>query len=176
MLAVAAVAGFGFGRDEREEPLGAERVVARVVDGDTLELRGGDSVRLVQIDAPEMREDECYAEESRAELVSLAPPGARVRLETEPRTYAYGADANTLDLDKVDRYGRLLAYVVRDGENVNLELVRRGAATPWFFDGVRGRYADDLMAAARRSRAERTGLWRACPRTKLDPSGALETR
>ncbi len=36
-------------------------------------------------------------------------------------------------LDKVDRYGRLLRYVRDGGVNVNLELVRRGAATPYFY-------------------------------------------
>jgi len=34
-----------------------------VGDGDTLDVRGGDRVRLVQIDAPELREGECDADE-----------------------------------------------------------------------------------------------------------------
>jgi micrococcal nuclease len=93
----------------------------------------------------------------------MLPPGTTITLEADPR------------LDQVDRYGRLLRYVHRAGTNVNLELVRRGAASVWFFDGDRGRYADRLLAAARDAKAERRGLWGACPRTRLDPAGAVDT-
>jgi endonuclease YncB( thermonuclease family) len=78
-------------------------------------------------------------------------------------------------LDKVDRYGRLLRYIRRNGSNINLELVRRGAATPYFYGGDRGRYASRLMAAARAARAAKRGLWRACPGTRLDPYAAAAT-
>jgi endonuclease YncB( thermonuclease family) len=46
--------------------------------------------------------------------------------------------------------------------NVNVELVRRGAATVGFYDGERGKYAAKLFAAARQARAERRGFWGAC--------------
>lgn len=136
--------------------------VERVTDGDTLVLTDGARVRLVQIDAPESGE-ECYAAEATAALERLVPPGSEVTLESDPA------------LDDVDRFGRLLRYVLRDGRNVNLELVRVGAAAPWFFDGDRGRYADDLLDAAESARADRRGLWRACPGARLDPSRGIET-
>jgi len=41
---------------------------------------------------------------------------------------------------------------------VNVELVRLGAAAPYFYRGVRGRHADELLAAARAARAARRGL------------------
>ena len=166
-LVVAAAIAVSRGGDD--PPSRAAAVVARVIDGDTLALANGDVVRLVQIDAPELHERECYARAARAELVALVPLRARVALEFDPRIHA-------ADLDRADRFGRLLAYVVRAEANVNLELVRRGAATPWFFDGVRGRYAEELLEAARAARAERSGLWRACPRTRLAPFDPLETR
>ena len=52
--------------------------------------------------------------------------------------------------DRVDRYGRLLRYVFRvsDGMNVNVRLVTIGAAAPYFYDGRRGRYATLLEARA----------------------------
>jgi micrococcal nuclease len=78
-------------------------------------------------------------------------------------------------LDKVDRYGRLLRYIKRAGVNVNLELVRRGAATPYFYRGERGRYASRLLAAAVKARAEKRGLWKACPSTRLDPTRPATT-
>ena len=136
--------------------------VERIVDGDTLVLRGGARVRLVQIDAPEAGE-ECYASESARELTRLARPGARVALEADQR------------LDRVDRYGRLLRYIHAGGVNVNVELVRRGAATPWFYGGERGRYAVALLGATSAARSAKRGMWGAC-RVSWTPYGPVETR
>src|SRR6266511_246407 len=102
-------------------------VVAAVYDGDTLTLRDGRRIRLVQIDTPELGSGECYSRAARTALLNLAPPGGRVVLEVD------------LALDRVDRYGRLLRYIRRSGSNVNLELVRRGAATPYFYRGDRSK-------------------------------------
>jgi micrococcal nuclease len=133
-----------------------------VVDGDTLALVGGGRVRLVQIDAPEKGE-ECYGDRATALARRLLPRGVRVRIEPDPH------------LDQVDRYRRQLAYVFRDGENVNVALVRRGAAGVWFFHGARGRYAAELVAAATKALAERRGLWGACPQARFDPLAAVAT-
>ena len=138
-------------------------VVASVYDGDTLTLTDGRRVRLLQIDTPELGSGECYSRAARTALVALAPPGKKVVLEADP------------GLDRVDRYGRLLRYVKRNGVNVNLELTRRGAAAPYFYRGDRGRYAGWLMQAARSAKASKRGLWRACPRTVLDPFRAVST-
>lgn len=124
--------------------------VAYVVDGDTLALEGGARVRLVQIDTPELGSGECYSRRAAKDLRKLLPSGTAVGLEADPR------------LDHVDRYGRLLRYVHRGGLNVNLRLVEQGDATVWFYDGARGRYASKLLAAAKRARAARRGLWGAC--------------
>jgi endonuclease YncB( thermonuclease family) len=96
--------------------------VARVIDGDTLELRNGETVRLVQIDAPET-DTECYASKSTKELRNLLPRGMEVRLESDPR------------LDARDRCGRLLRYLFEGGTNVNLVLVKRGPASVWVLPG-----------------------------------------
>lgn len=124
-------------------------LVALVADGDTLRLRDGRVVRLLQIDAPE-RAGGCYGRQATALLRRLAPPGARVRLERDA------------GLDARDAYGRLLRYVRVNGRNLNIELVRRGAARPYFFRGRRGRYAGVLLRAARQARQGRRGLWAAC--------------
>jgi endonuclease YncB( thermonuclease family) len=137
--------------------------VASVYDGDTLTLANSQRVRLLQIDTPELGSGECYSRAARSELLSLAPLGSLAGLESDPR------------LDQRDRYGRLLRYVWRKGKNVNVELVRRGAATPYFYGGDRGKYADTLMAAAKLAKAGKRGLWKACPGTKLDPYGSVTT-
>jgi endonuclease YncB( thermonuclease family) len=138
-------------------------VVGSVSDGDTLMLTNGQRVRLLQIDTPELGSGECYSRAARTALLNLAPVGSRVVLEADPA------------LDRIDRYGRILRYIERAGVNVNVELVRRGAAAPYFYRGERGRYARALLAAARAAKAEKRGLWRACPGTRLDPDHAVET-
>ena len=136
--------------------------VSHVVDGDTIAMREGPSVRLVQIDTPELGWGECYSRRAAKDLRRLVPNGARVALRADPQ------------LDSVDRYGRLLRYVYHRGINVNLRLVEHGDATVWFYDGARGRYASQLLAAARRARADKRGLWGAC-RVVWNPYGPATT-
>jgi endonuclease YncB( thermonuclease family) len=136
-------------------------VVASVTDGDTLTLTSGDRVRLLQIDTPET--GECYGAQARAVLAALAPVGSSIVLGTDAR------------LDRVDRYGRLLRYVRRGATNVNLELVRRGAAAPYFYRGERGRDANRLLHAALAAKHAHRGLWGASPSTVLDPERQVAT-
>jgi micrococcal nuclease len=137
-----------------------------VVDGDTVALTNGRHVRLVQIDTPEVYgSPECYGRQASRVTKHLLPPGTAVRLYREPKT------------DAVDAYGRLLRYVfrARDGLDVNVELVRIGAAAPYFYDYRRGRYARLLVRLARRARARGLGLWGRCPRTPWDPNHGVST-
>ena len=141
--------------------------IDHVTDGDTVVLSNGQRVRLVQIDTPEVYfGTECYGRQASATTKRLLPVGTRVRLSPEPAT------------DRVDDFGRLLRYVVResDGVNVNARLVALGAGAPWFYQGRRGKYANQLEALAMRARAKKLGLWGACPRTIYDPYEAIETR
>ena len=138
-----------------------------VVDGDTVALMNGQRVRLVQIDSPEVYfGTECYGRAASRWTKRMLPVGTRVRLLADPAS------------DRVDRYGRLLRYLIRvsDGLNVNIRLVTVGAAAPYFYDGERGMYARLLDARARHARALKRGLWGACPRTRYDPYAAVATR
>jgi endonuclease YncB( thermonuclease family) len=140
--------------------------IARVVDGDTVTLTSGARIRLVQIDTPEVYySPECYGEQASAVTKRLLSPGTIVRLYREPKT------------DAVDQYGRLLRYVFRvsDGLNVNVQLVRVGAAAPYFYDYRRGRFARLLVRLALRARAGHIGLWGDCPGTPYDPNHGVST-
>ena len=145
-------------------PGGWERV-DHVADGDTIVVRGGDTVRLVQIDTPEVFfRPECFGEQASAETKRLLPPGTLVRLVRDPAT------------SSEDAYGRLLRYVVRDdGVDVNLLLVTEGMAAPYFFEGTRGEYAQSLLHDAEAARAAGRGLWGACPGTKFQPDEGVST-
>jgi micrococcal nuclease len=159
LLGVLALAAFAFlsrGSSKRNA------VVARVIDGDTIELVGGQRVRLVQIDTPE-KHVECYGDQASALTTRLLPAGTRVRVEQDSK------------LDQVDRYNRELAYVWKGDEDLNVTLVRDGAAGVWFFGGRRGRYANKLLSAADQARVDRTGLWGACPSARFDPNESMSS-
>ncbi len=140
-----------------------EAIVQRVADGDSIVLEGGARVRLLQIDAPELGAGECYGRDALRELGRLLQRGDAIVLETDPR------------LDRVDRHRRLLRYVRLGVTNVNVELVRRGAATPYFVRGARGRHADALLEAVAGARDGRRGMWGSC-RVSWSPDRQVETR
>jgi endonuclease YncB( thermonuclease family) len=157
---VVVLAGCGGDADSPAASTDTQARVDFVGDGDTIQLVDGRRVRLVQIDAPELV-GECYGQEARAALRRLVSDGARVRLVRDPA------------LDDKDDHGRLLRYVEAGATDVNLELVRRGAAAPYFYRGDRGRRAAALERAAEDALRERRGLWRACPQARLRPTRSL---
>ena len=108
-------------------------------------------MRLVQIDTPEVFFGaECYGRAASRRTKLLLPPGTRVRLQPEPAS------------DRVDRYGRLLRYVVRarDGLNVNVRLVAVGAAAPYFYDTARAgtRTSSSVLPSGRGRRSSGSGV------------------
>jgi len=140
--------------------------IEHVADGDTVDLTNGHRVRLVQIDTPEVYfTPECYGRQASAITKRLLPPGTLVQLTREPAT------------DSVDSYGRLLRYVtrVRDGLNINVRLVAVGAAAPYFYRGRRGRYAARLTRLALHARRLHLGLWGRCPGTPYAPYRGVST-
>jgi Staphylococcal nuclease homologue len=89
-------------------------VIDHVADGDTVTLRNGQRVRLVQIDTPEVYfGTQCYGPQASATTKRLLAPGTRVRLLMEPAT------------DPVDQYERLLRYVVRVKDGLNVKYATR---------------------------------------------------
>jgi endonuclease YncB( thermonuclease family) len=129
----------------------SERVrVVHVYDGDTIKLVDGRRLRLIGINAPEIRDD---ASRSQA-LAEKARSALRMLLDRYNRTLnlQYGRQNR-------DHYGRLLAHAfLDDGTNVAVRLLQQGMATAlvvppntWGHDC----YASVEAAA----RAEQRGLW-----------------
>ena len=118
----------------REREPGERFMVARVVDGDTVELKGGDRLRLLSIDTPER--DEPFYEDARRLLEDLIL-GQRVRIEYGKR--------------RRDKYGRLLGYVYVDTVLVNRVLVDSGLTYLYLFaDSDVGRAETGMLLAAQR--------------------------
>jgi micrococcal nuclease len=158
-LAVAAAAGLALldrgDGGERAGPAQGAHVV-RVVDGDTIRVDLGagreEAVRYIGIDTPESVRPgtpvECFAKAASEENRRLVA-GRRVRLE--------------FDVERRDRYGRLLAYVHHGDTFVNAELVRRGFARPATFP-PNVRHAERFARLGRTAREAGQGLWGRCGR------------
>lgn len=99
-----------------------QATVSRVVDGDTIKLEDGRTLRYIGIDTPEtvapQKPIECFGKEA-SEFNRLLVEGKTVWLEK--------------DISETDRYGRLLRYVYLNPEaslsaQVNYRLVAEGYA------------------------------------------------
>jgi micrococcal nuclease len=139
-----------------------EKIVS-IYDGDTFTLSSGQKVRLLQIDTPELASKECYGVEAKNALVKLLSGKGSLVLKKDPA------------LDEVDRYGRILRYVFIGKANVNLELVKLGAAAPYFYKSEKGIYSQSILLAAKQAQIKSIGLWKKCPATKLLPNVAINT-
>lgn len=137
--------------------------ITKIIDGDTIKIGSEENVRLLQIDTPELRGSECYAQEARVALANILKENGTLRMTTDPK------------LDQLDSRKRLLRYVFVGKVNVNLRMVQVGAASPYFFRKELGMYSKQLLAAAKIAKSQNLGLWKACPGTKLDPYSALTT-
>ncbi|MFJ6519078.1 thermonuclease family protein [Streptomyces filamentosus] len=144
--------------DPPRTPASRTAVVTRVIDGDTVEVRGRGAVvpagavtrvRLLEIDTPE--KGECFAREATARTRVLLPPGSTVRLER--------------DDELKDRYGRHLLYLWNeDGVFVNEALVRGGHARSVLYQ-PNDKYWSRISRAQSAARSAGAGLWGSCPAT-----------
>ena len=152
-------------------------VIQKVIDGDTVVLGNSETIRLLQIDSPELQEGECYAREARAELVAILEGSKKLKTTAIKELHTF--DGLYLEQDPVsapeDKYGRSLAYLFKDKLNVNLELVKRGAAAPYFFNGEKGKYFQEMLMAAEEAKSKNLGVWGACPAAVFDPMSGFSS-
>lgn len=124
--------------------------VTRVIDGDTIEIEGGEHVRYIGIDTPETVDPrkpvQCFGIEASKKNKELVE-GKTVRLEN--------------DITDRDKYGRLLRYVWVDSLFVNLELVKQGFATSYSYPPD-VKFQKEFSAAEKEAREAERGLWKAC--------------
>lgn len=130
-------------------------VVVRVTDGDTLKVRLANGrekdVRILGIDTPEVYPQlECGGQEATAAMAALAPVGSKVVLVLDPTQ------------GDRDRYGRLLRYVHRSGDDVGLAQLTSGRARVFIFRDDPLQRAEAYRKAERRARTAHRGSWAAC--------------
>lgn len=123
--------------------------VVRIIDGDTIEIEGGQKVRYIGIDTPETvdprREAQCFGQ---------AAKKANYNLVAEQEIYL------EKDVSETDRYGRLLRYVylATDSTSVNEQLVRDGYAKASSYPPDI-KYQEKLQQAEEEARTNKKGLW-----------------
>jgi len=121
--------------------------VTRVLDGDTIVLDNGETVRLIGVDAPETHHPEIpvqrFGQES-TEFLRRFAEGFECTLEYEPSNIR-------------DQYGRLLAYVFVGDRLANAEIIRRGYA--YGYSRFPFRREAEFIALERESREHQYGLW-----------------
>jgi micrococcal nuclease len=140
-------------------------LVAYVVDGDTVAVRidrGMERVRFIGIDTPESRKNEqarLQAERSERDIKTIMDFGRRAK-DTLKGLLPKGTELRIeYDIQKRDKYGRLLGYVYRaDNTMVNEEMILRGYAQVLTVP-PNVKYVDRFKKALAKSQKEKRGLW-----------------
>ena len=125
-------------------------IVATVIDGDTIILKDGRTIRYLGINTPETNHPtkglECFGVEAtikNKELVS----GKEINLEC--------------GIENIDEYGRYLRYVYVDDIFINAELVEEGFAVAFPF-GQTEKFDQVFVQLENYSRMQNKGMWKAC--------------
>jgi micrococcal nuclease len=129
--------------------------VVDVIDGDTVELEGGERLRYLLVDTPEITQgkNDCF--------------GAEARDFNRDLVLAQEID---IEYDEVceDDYERLLAYVQLDDRSINELLVERGYACVLHIPPNGQDRVDDFEALEQAARDGLAGMWGACEEIACD--------
>lgn len=113
----------------------------KIIDGDTFVLENGEKIRILGINAPEKNEPFSDSAKIFVEKLIL---NKKVKLE--------------YDLQKYDKYGRVLAYVFFDKKFLNEEILKAGYAWVYIVP-PNFKYSEKLKIAEERAKREKKGLW-----------------
>lgn len=130
---------------DRHNLIESDVTVDRGVDGDTVMVKavsGVYSVRMLGIDTPEThylgKSQGEWGEKAAARLKRILPVGTPVTLEFSE--------------EGCDKYGRVLAFVFKDGKNINAQMAKEGLAVSYCYgpdikhcDEIGG-YVNDAIA------------------------------
>jgi len=148
-----------FGKNYRYDNM----LVKRAVDGDTLVLESGERVRLIGIDTPELHASNKLnrdAQRSKQDTKTIQEMGKRAAEFT--RNLVEGKRVRLeFDVDKYDKYKRLLAYVylISDGTFVNARIIEEGYASVMTYP-PNVKHADEFVKLYREARENNRGLWK----------------
>lgn len=138
-------------------------MVIAVIDGDTIEIEGGQRIRYIGINTPETVDPrkpvECFGREASNKNKELVA-GKSVRLEK--------------DISETDKYGRLLRYVFVGDVFVNDYLVRQGYAYASSYPPD-VKHQNQFNQAGKEAKTNSWGLWSACGSSSTTNSAQATT-
>ena len=145
--------------DLGHEPL----AVDYVIDGDTVKLENGQSLRLIGIDTPEIGRDGKAHETGAVDARKFLK-----RLMLKP-----GGISVVYDIEGKDRFGRLLGHLFINREiNIQALILTEGYATP-FTVPPNLAFIDCYQTSSRQAITDKQGLW-ALPQYQVIVAGKLQ--
>lgn len=125
-----------------------------VVDWDTVRIeKNGQvvSVRMIGLDAPESTTTrygyaECFGKEAANHLAHLLNWVSQVELEVDPTQTT------------TDKYGRLLGYIVANGQNLNQKMIEDGYGFEYTYN-LPYKYQSEFKTAQKIASEKKFGLW-----------------
>ena len=117
--------------------------VTKIVDGDTFQCDPVGRIRFIGMDTPE-RGQKPFGPMATEALTNMTPLGAEVAIE--------------FDVEREDRYDRILGYVWSGNEMINWKLVREGYALLATYP-PNVAYVDRFVEAQEAARNDGVGLW-----------------
>lgn len=128
-------------------------VVNKVIDGDTIkvEFKAGEyeTIRLLLIDTPETVSpnvpEQPFGKEASDFMKQTLIKDTVIEIER--------------GIEERDKYGRLLAYVWKDGKNINEELLRQGLARVAYVYEPNTKYLDEFKKAEQEAKEKGIGIW-----------------
>jgi micrococcal nuclease len=140
--------------------------ILRVVDGDTLKItyKGKqESIRLIGIDAPESRVNpraKREAQRTGEDMKTIVTMGKEATQFVNTLVKSGDKVSIEFDVEKRDKYGRLLGYVyLSNGKMLNEEIVKSGYANLLTIP-PNIKYQDRFVRAYREARGNNRGLWK----------------
>ncbi|MFD2658493.1 thermonuclease family protein [Gracilibacillus thailandensis] len=138
---------------ENEDTNLEKAIVNRVIDGDTIEVEfsGGEieTIRFLLVDTPETVKpdtpEQPFGKEASDYVKKTLIKDTVVEIER--------------GIDERDKYDRLLAYVFKDGKNINKELLSLGLARVAFVYEPNTKYLDEFKKAEQEAKEKELGIW-----------------
>jgi micrococcal nuclease len=130
---------------QKQNTLPTHGTVTRIIDADTLELDNHRSVRLCAVNCPEKGQK---LSQETIDYLTKTVLNQKVSLDYQPN---YTKDS----------YGRTLAYVFINGQDLNEQLIRQGFCTVTIYDKrAKLKYQDQLLQAQDQAKEEKLGKWK----------------
>ena len=127
--------------------------VVEVIDGDTIKVKyngNTEKVRYLLIDTPETNHHtlgkQPFGEEAKQRNIEILNSGD-VTIEFDVG-------------NRLDDYGRMLAYIYVNGESVQEKLLEEGLARVAYIFPPNTRYLDDFEKASKKAADKHTGVWK----------------